>query len=79
MSTRILRDENVPIATVEVLDDRGIAATHVTDRPGAGTDDEGVAQSASETGAVLLTNDDDFLDETRFADVRVFYTVGQRL
>ena len=25
-------------------------------------------------GAVLLTNDDEFLDETRFDDVRVFYS-----
>jgi predicted nuclease of predicted toxin-antitoxin system len=70
---RILCDENVPVATVEALDDRGITATPVTDRPGAGTDDEGVARFASETGAILLTNDHDFLDETRFDDVRVFY------
>ena len=73
MSVRILCDENVPVATVEALDERGFTATHVTDRPGSGTDDEGVARFASEVGAVLLTNDDDFLDETRFDDVRVFY------
>jgi predicted nuclease of predicted toxin-antitoxin system len=67
VSVRILCDENDPVATVGALDDRGVTATHVTDDPGAGTDDEGVARYASDAEALLLTNDDDFLDPYRLA------------
>lgn len=79
MTIRILCDENVEAGAVAELEARGFAAEHVTDHPGASADDERVASYARERDAVLVTNDTDFLDESRFPEVRVFYYPENRL
>jgi len=73
MSYRVLCDENVPERTAEHLDEFGIDAVHVSDRPGAGSADERVVRFAQERNRLLLTNDDDFLDESAYPDVTVLY------
>jgi len=73
MRVRVLCDEHVEPRSTEELSDRGIPATHVTDRPGSGAAEEEVAAHAMGTDAFLLTNDDDFLHPSQFPDVTVFY------
>lgn len=73
MTVRVLCDEHVEPRTTDELSARGIAALHVTERPGPGASDETIAAHARKTDSVLLTNDADFLDPTRFPDVTVFY------
>jgi hypothetical protein len=72
-TVRVLCDEHIEPPTTEELSGRDIPATHVTDRPGSGASVEEVAAHARQTGAVLLTNDDDFLDPSQFSDVTVFH------
>jgi hypothetical protein len=73
MTYRVLCDENVPKRTVEHIDEFGIDVVHVSDRPGAGSTDVRVARFALERDRLLLTNDDDFLDEAAYPDVTVLY------
>jgi arginase family enzyme len=73
MTIRFLCDEHVEPRTADELIARGIDATHVTDRPGLGASDEAVAAHAREIDAVVLTNDEDFLDPSLFPEVTVFY------
>lgn len=73
MSYRVLCDEHVPESAVTELAECDIVAVHVTEKPGAGCEDSTVAAYARDNGFVLLTNDDDFLDDSTFPGVRVLY------
>lgn len=79
MSYRLLCDENVEQTAVTALESRGFDAVHVTDRPGSSTPDGKVAQTARNEGRLLLTNDADFLDRTRYSTVQVLYYQDNRL
>lgn len=73
MNYRVLCDEHVPETTVQHLERTGIAAAHVTETPGAGIGDDVVANYALDNDYCLLTNDDDFLDQSEYPDLTVLY------
>lgn len=79
MSYRLLCDENVDPAAVPALSERGFDAIHVTDRPGPSSPDRAVADTAIAEDRLLVTNDDDFLDQSRFPEVHVLYYPENRL
>jgi len=61
MTYRILVDENTSPRVVARLRERGHDAVHVTEALAAGVSDERILERAVDRGAVVLTNDDDFL------------------
>lgn len=73
MNYRVLCDENVPESVVSHLERDDIDATHVTADPGTGTSDDLVATYARDRDCLLLTNDDDFLDDAKFPEIKVLY------
>lgn len=79
MRARFLCDENIEAETVTELADRGIESRHASELPGAGSSDATVASTANDLDAVLITNDDDFLDSSTFPDVQVFYVPENEL
>jgi len=79
MRYRVLCDENVEPATVGELESRGFTATHVNNEPGKGSDDPELAAYAREHDYVILTNDTDFLDESKYPDVTVLFYANNRL
>lgn len=73
MHLRVLCDEHVPPQTAECIQKDGHEAAHVVDALGSGTDDPEIASYAVAEEYVLLTNDTDFLDASRFPRLTVFY------
>lgn len=73
MSYRLLCDEHVDRAAETALQHRGFDAVHVIDELGPSSPDTAVARAARSNGRLLLTNDVDLLDRSRFPSVSVLY------
>lgn len=58
---RFLVDAQLPPALARWLSEQGHVAEHVFDFGGDGTTDQAILQCALETGASIITKDDDFL------------------
>lgn len=79
MTYSVLCDENVEAATIGELEQHGITATHVNNKPGKGSTDDAIARFARDNGYLVLTNDADFLDAETFPAVRILYFPDTRV
>jgi rRNA-processing protein FCF1 len=79
MTYRIICDEHVEQQTVEYLRREGHEAVHVEGTLGLSTDDTEIGAYARENGHAVMTNDDDFLNDTKFPEITVlYYTDNER-
>lgn len=79
MTYRILVDENTSPRVVARLRERGHEAVHVTEALAAGVSDERILEHAMGRGAVVLTNDDDFLSLDTTRSVPILYYADDAL